>query len=88
MRLSLKVTAKSARAGVMGWLGDHLKIAVREAPERGKANAAVLRVLEEALALPRGSARIVAGHAAPRKLVEIDGLEEAELRRKVAKIVG
>jgi uncharacterized protein len=77
------VTPKASREGVVGWVGDALKVRVRAAPERGRANEAVRAVLAAALGVPADSVRLVAGHAAPRKLVEVDGLDDAELRRRI-----
>lgn len=79
-RLSVKVAAGSSADGIQGWLGDELKVRVTAAPERGKANAAVLEVLAEALGLRRQAIRIVSGHGSARKIVEIDGMTEAEVR--------
>jgi uncharacterized protein YggU (UPF0235/DUF167 family) len=45
---------------------------------------AVEEVLAEALGLPRERVRIIAGTASTRKVVEIDGLEEAEIHRRLA----
>ncbi len=42
------------------------------APEKGKANAAVVEVLAEALGLPKSALRIVSGETSPLKTVEID----------------
>ena len=79
-RLSVKVVPGSSRSCVAGWLGDTLKLRVSAVPERGKANAAVEALLDQALELPSGSARVVAGHTSPRKTVEIEGLSEQEVR--------
>ena len=73
MRLHLKVIPKASRDRVAGWVGDRLKVQVTAAPERGKANDAVVEVLAAALGLPRGRVRIVAGETSPLKTVEIDG---------------
>ncbi len=70
---------------VAGWLADALKVRVSAPPERGKANAAVESLLAEALGLARDCVRVVAGHGSPRKIVEIDGLSEAEVHRRLAK---
>lgn len=43
------------------------------APEKGKANAAVVEVLAEALNLPKSALRIVSGETSPLKTVEVDG---------------
>lgn len=84
MKLTVRVVPKASREGIVGWLGDELKVRVTVAPERGRANAAVERVLAEALGLSSGRVRVVAGHTARRKLVEIAGLDEAEFRARIA----
>lgn len=83
-KLSVKVVPGSSRSCVAGWLGDTLRVRVTAPPERGKANAAVESLLSEVLALPSGSARIVAGGSSPRKIVKIVGLSEPEARRRLA----
>lgn len=78
-RLAVKVVPRAARDEIVGWSGDRLRIRVAAAPERGRANAAVERVLADALGLTRRSVRVVSGHTSPRKLIEIDGLDEGAL---------
>jgi hypothetical protein len=75
MKLQLKVIPKSSRDRVVGWIGDRLKIQVTAAPERGKANDAVIGVLAETLGLSRSRVRIVSGETSPLKTVEIQGDE-------------
>jgi len=87
MRLSVKVVPKSSRNAVVGWVGEALKICVTAPPEKGRANGAVEAVLAEALAAPKECVRIVAGRASPRKTVEIDGLDEDEVRRRLTTVV-
>ena len=84
MKLQLVVVPKSSRDAVVGWIGDRLKLRVTAPPERGRANAAAERVLAEALGLPRRRVRLVGGLNSALKLVEIDGLAEAEVRRRLA----
>lgn len=76
MRLHLKVIPKSSRDRVVGWVGDRLKVQVTAAPERGKANEAVIDVLAAALGIPRAQLRIVAGETSPLKTVDIDAGDE------------
>ena len=52
-------------------------------PEKGKANAAVEALLARELGLPVKSVRIASGKASQQKLVEIEDLSAAELRRKL-----
>jgi uncharacterized protein YggU (UPF0235/DUF167 family) len=55
--------------------------------ERGKANAAVEALLSDVLAIPSGRVTIISGSSSPRKIVEIVGLSEAEVRRKLSDAV-
>ncbi|HZR45941.1 MAG TPA: DUF167 domain-containing protein [Candidatus Manganitrophaceae bacterium] len=80
----MKVIPKSSRNGVVGWMGEVLKVCVTAPPERGKANEAVEAVLAEALGLPRGQVRVAAGPTSPRKVIEIEGLDPAEVRRRLS----
>lgn len=83
MKLRVKVVPKASRNAIAGWVGERLKICVNAPPERGKANAAVETVLAEALGVARDAVRIVSGETSPHKLIEIDGLEEGEARRRL-----
>jgi hypothetical protein len=47
-------------------------VQVTAAPEKGKANAAVVEVLAEALDLPKSALRITSGETSPLKTVEVD----------------
>lgn len=53
--------------------------------ERGKANAAVEATVAEAVGVSKACVRVVAGHASPRKVIEIAGLSEAEVHDRLAK---
>jgi uncharacterized protein YggU (UPF0235/DUF167 family) len=83
--LPVKVVPGSSRDGIAGWLGATLKVRVSVPAERGRANAAVERVLAEALGVPRSCARIVTGRTSARKVVEISRLTESEVRARLAK---
>jgi uncharacterized protein YeaO (DUF488 family)/uncharacterized protein YggU (UPF0235/DUF167 family) len=82
-RLRVKVVPSSSRDGVGGWLDDALKVRVTAPAERGRANAAVERVVAQALEVPARCARVVAGGSSARKIVEIDGLAESEVYRRL-----
>ena len=84
VRLPLKVAPKASRNAVNGWMGETLKVSVTVAPEKGKANQAVIELLAEALRLPKSAVRIVRGETSTSKLAEIEGIDELELRRKLS----
>lgn len=82
-RLSVKVSPKASRNAIQGWMGEALKISVTAAPERGKANEAVIALLAETLNLPKAAVEVIRGHTQARKLVQIHGLSDPELRRRL-----
>jgi uncharacterized protein len=63
--------------------GDRLKLAVTSPPVDGAANAAVLELLGEALALPRSALAVIAGAASRRKSIRIDGLSAAAVQARL-----
>ncbi|KAF0190706.1 MAG: hypothetical protein FD165_2494 [Gammaproteobacteria bacterium] len=81
MKLAVKVVPGASRDGIAGWLGDALKVRVTAPPEHGKANTAVEEIVADVLGIPAGHVRIVTGKSAARKVIEIDGLSEAEVYR-------
>jgi uncharacterized protein YggU (UPF0235/DUF167 family) len=85
-RLTLRVVPGAPRAGVVGRHGAAWKIRVAAAPERGAANDAVRGLLADALSVGRRDVRIVSGHAARDKIVEVQGIppDETEARLTAA----
>jgi uncharacterized protein YggU (UPF0235/DUF167 family) len=83
-RLRLRVSSGAARPGIVGRYGDGWKLRVAEAPERGRANDAVLSLLAQTLDVPRSSLTLVSGRGARDKVVELDGLEPDEVERRLA----
>ena len=83
-RLRVRVSPGGSRAAVVGRQGDAWKLRVTEAPERGRANEAVLRLLAETLALPRASVTLVSGHGGREKIVELTGVGPALIERRLA----
>jgi len=85
MRLNVKVVTRASRDQVLDWAGDTLRVAVRAAPEKGRANSAVVRLLAEALGLPRSQVGVVVGHASPKKLIQIEGIAMDEALRRLGR---
>lgn len=81
--LAVRVTPKASRSGVDGRkaLADGrvvLAVRVTAPPEGGKANAAIERVVAEALGLPRTAVRVESGATARLKTLRITGIDAAE----------
>ena len=83
-RLRLRVSPGARRAAVVGRQGDAWKVRVAEAPERGRANEAVLRLLADALTLPRTALTLVSGHGTREKTVELTGIGPALIERRLS----
>ena len=86
-RLRVRVSPGSGRTALVGRHGDAWKVRVTAAPERGRANEAVLRLLADALALPRTALTLVSGHAAREKTVELTGVGPALIERRLTSAV-
>jgi uncharacterized protein len=87
-RLRLRVSPGGSRSGVVGRLGESWKVRVAAAPEGGRANEAVIRLLAETLSIPRGAVTLVSGHTARDKIVELAGLGPAQIDRRLASAAG
>ena len=83
-RLRLRVTPGARRSEVVGRYGEAWKVRVAAPPEAGRANDAVLRLLADRLELPRRRLTLVSGHTAPDKIVELAGIDAAEIERRLS----
>jgi len=84
VKLKIKVIPSSSKDCIAGWLDDTLKIKVKAPPEKGKANKAVIKVLEKSLALPKGSVNIASGSTSCHKAIEINTDDDALIKKKLA----
>ena len=82
-RLTLRVSPGASRTELAGRYGDAWKVRVSAAPERGRANDAVLQLLAERLDLPESAISLVSGRGSRDKVVELHGLDEAEATRRL-----
>ena len=82
-RLRVHVTPGAREEQIAGWHGGSLRVKVRARPEKGRANQAVLRLLARRLGVAPANLSIVHGAASRDKLVEVEGLNEEELRARL-----
>jgi uncharacterized protein (TIGR00251 family) len=87
-RLTLRVSPGASRSGIVGRHGAGWKVRVVAAPEDGKANDAVVRLLAETLAVPLRDVRIVSGRSSRDKTVALEGMRPEEIERRLAKASG
>ena len=86
MKLHIKVIPSSSNNCIAGWLDDTLKVKVTAPPEKGKANQAVIKVLEKSLELEKGSIHITSGAKSSRKIIEIKCDNETVINKKLEDI--
>ncbi len=60
-----------------------LRVRVVRPPADGEANRSVLRLVADALDVPPSRLSLVAGARARRKRLRVDGLDDAELARRL-----
>ncbi len=70
--LSVKVTPKSSRNEVTGFLDDGtMKLKIAAVPEKGKANAEICDFLADQFGVSKRSVQIVRGETSPLKHIVI-----------------
>lgn len=79
LTLSVRVQPKSSADRILGGHGGALKVSVTAAPEKGKANAAVIALLSEKLGVPKSAIEIVRGETSRLKTVRIRGMTRESL---------
>lgn len=78
LRVAVRLSPRAAMDRVMGLAaeadgGRALKVAVTAAPEDGKANEALLRLLARVCGVPRRDLAVVTGRTDRRKVVHVAG---------------
>jgi uncharacterized protein len=82
-RITVKVHPRARTAGISGRLGDAYKLDLPAPPVEGKANEECTRFFAELAGVPRSQVRIVTGMTSRTKVVEIDGISQEELERRL-----
>jgi uncharacterized protein YggU (UPF0235/DUF167 family) len=85
--LAVKVVPGASHDRLAGRYGDGVKVRVSAAPEKGKANAAVVALLCRLLDITPRDIELIAGHARARKLFRINGLNQQELASRLAAVL-
>ncbi len=78
-RLTVRVVPRAGRDVIDGAADGRLRVRVAAPPADGAANAALVRLVAEALGVPPTTVRITRGSTARDKVLEIDGLDPAAI---------
>jgi uncharacterized protein (TIGR00251 family) len=85
--LNIKVVPGASRDRIAGRYGDGIKVQVSAPPEKGKANDAVISVIAAAFGIRAADIVLLRGHSQPRKVIQINGIEQAAFDARLAEIL-
>jgi len=83
-RIAVKVHPRARRSAFAGRLGDAWKLDLAAPPVDGKANEECVRFIAGWAGVPRTRVRIVTGATARRKVVEIEGMAQADAEARLS----
>ena len=78
-----KIVPGSSRTGLCGLLDGMLKIKISAAPEKGKANQALVGFLAKKLGVKKNAVSIISGQTNPVKQVQVLGISTETLLKKL-----
>jgi len=81
--LELKIIPNAPRNEIVGWLGGALKVKIHAPALEGRANDELLDFLATTLAIPRRDLTLLRGDKSRRKIVQLAGLDAAEVRTRL-----
>jgi len=82
-RIAVKVHPRARRSAVVGRFGEAWKLDLAAPPVDGKANEECIRFFAELAGVPRARVRIVTGLTSRMKVVEIEGIAQEDLERRL-----
>ena len=84
--LELKIIPNAPRNEIVGWLGAALKVKVHAPAVEGKANDELIGFLAGKLGVPRRSVTLLRGGKSRQKVVQIEGLDGAEVKTRLVSL--
>ena len=81
--LPVRARAGARRNAIEGEHDGMLKISITAAPEKGKANKAILALLSKRLGLPKSSLTVAAGETSTRKQILVRGITLVQMRAAI-----
>jgi uncharacterized protein (TIGR00251 family) len=81
--LPVRAAAGSRRNAILGIRNGAVRVAVTAAPEKGKANKAIIAVLSEALSIPKSMIQLIAGETSQQKRFLLVGADGESIRQSI-----
>lgn len=86
--LPVQAQPGARKNGVTGIHAGRLKVAVTQAPEKGKANQALIKLLAELLGVKRNQITLLGGETSSQKKFCISGIDLPQLQERIAALTG
>ena len=81
--IRVRVSPGARRPAVVGRYADGWKVRVSAAPERGRANAELVRLIAVSLGVPERQVTVAAGHRSRDKTLAVEGVAAAEAEKRL-----
>lgn len=85
--IPVKAQAGARRNGIAGKFAGSLRVSVTQAPERGKANDAIIEVLADQLGVRRNQIELISGPTSPQKRFRLTGIGRTDLESRIANAI-
>lgn len=85
--LPVQAQPAARQDGITGVHNGRLKVACTQAPEKGKANKALIKIVAGALQVKRSQIQLHTGEAASKKVFLIKDIDAADLEKRIAAIL-
>jgi uncharacterized protein (TIGR00251 family) len=82
--LPVRASAGARKNAVLGERQEALRVAVTAAPEKGKANQAIIEVLSKTFGVSKSAVELVAGDTSPHKRFLIVGASVESMQQTLA----
>jgi hypothetical protein len=79
--LTVRLQPRARRNAIVDEREGVLRVSVAAAPVEGRANAALCKLIAKRAGVARGRVSVVRGERSREKVVRVEGLAAAELRR-------
>jgi len=83
-RITVRVRPRAKRTAITGRLGEAYKLDLAAPPVEGRANEECVLFFAELAGVARSRVRIISGLTGRSKLVEVEGIEQVELEKRLA----
>lgn len=81
---AVRIHPRAKMDAMTGEIGGALKLSLTAPPLEGRANQACIEFLAKLLKVPRSSITIAAGQTSRNKVIRVEGISGADVRKRLA----